>query len=668
MPPSLTLSLAPSLALAGAAVALVLARWPAAARVAGSLGGLLAAVAGLAVALPVLSGLPTSEAVLYQPTPFLTVGLRLDHLSAWFVLLLSAVAFAVLLAGVGYVRAYDGHGGARLVATTDLFLAAMLLVLLADGAFGFLLAWELMAVASYLLVVHEHERADVRRAGFVYLVMTHLGTAFLVVAFLVLRGAAGSWDFAAWPAAARGLDPRARDVVFLLALVGCGTKAGIIPLHVWLPRAHPVAPSHVSALMSGVMLKVGLYALIRLVWGVLGGGPSWWGWLVLGLGLVSAVLGVLYALMEHDLKRLLAFHSIENVGIVLIGVGAGMVLQALSQPAAAAIALGAGLFHALNHALFKALLFLGAGAIHQATGTRDLEELGGLARRMPQTAALFLAGSLAIAALPPFNGFASEWLTFQALLAVGRAGGPENGLGAVVAAGCLALTGALAAACFAKAFGVAFLALPRSRSAAQAVEAPLALRAGMALLALACLGLGLLPGVATALLAGPTASLTGASPPTPDPWAAAGPSAVLVPPALLAVLLLVVAAALLATRRTAGGSANLRVAPTWACGFALAPHMQYGSTAFAKPIRLFFRAILRPERSVETDYALPPFFTARLRTHGSVAPVFERHIYGPASLWLLRAAAVARTLQSGSVRLYLAYVLATLVLLLVWAR
>ncbi len=667
MPPTLLLSLSPGLALAGAAAALVLGRWPAAARMAGSLGGLLAALVGLAVALPVLLGAPTYGATLYQPTPFLTAGLRLDSLSAWFVLLLSVVTFAVLLAGIGYARAHDGHGGPRLVAITNVFLAAMLLVLVADGAFGFLLAWELMAVASYLLVVHEHEQAAVRRAGFVYLVMTHLGTAFLLVAFLLLRGAAGAWDFAAWRAAASSLDPYLRDAAFLLALIGCSTKAGVIPLHVWLPRAHPVAPSHVSALMSGVMLKVGLYALVRLGWDVLGGGPPWWGELVLVLGLVSAVLGVLYALMEHDLKRLLAFHSIENVGIVLIGVGTAMVLNAMAQPAGAALALAAGLFHALNHALFKALLFLGAGAVQQATGTRDLEELGGLVRRMPQTAALFLVGSLAIAALPPFNGFASEWLTFQGLLALGQAGGPGFGLAAVAAAGGLALTGALAAACFAKAFGVAFLALPRSEAAAQASESPLTLRAGMALLALACLALGVAPGVATTLLAGPTQALAGASPGPGPVWTLASSSAGAAPAVLLGVTLLAASVALLAARLRGGPFAG-RLTPTWACGFALRPEMQYGSTAFAKPIRLFFRAILRPERSVEADYALAPFFPARWRTRGGVSPVFERRIYGPVMRGLLGAAAIARTLQSGSVRLYLAYILATLVLLLVLAR
>ncbi len=416
--PLLLLTLAPLLYVLGALGAVVFGRRPTIARVAAGVAAMLGAIAGLAVALPVLLGAPPYSATLDGPVPGLTVGLRLDGLSAWFVLLLSAVALPVSIAGLAYARAYDRHGGPRLAAITNLFVAAMLLVLLADGIYGLLLGWELMALTSYLLVVHEHAAPGVRRAGFVYLGITHIGAAFLIVALLGLRAGGGSWDFASLRQAA--LEPRLKDLIFLLTLVGCGTKAGLIPLHVWLPLAHPVAPSHISALMSGVMLKVGIYGLLRVAWDVLGGGPIWWGGLVLGLGLLSAVLGVLYALMEHDLKRLLAFHSIENVGIVLIGVGAGLLLGALGQPAAAAVALGAGLFHALNHALFKALLFLGAGAVHQATGTRDLEQLGGLVRRMPQTAVLFLIGSAAISALPPLNGFASEWLTFQSLLALGQ--------------------------------------------------------------------------------------------------------------------------------------------------------------------------------------------------------------------------------------------------------
>jgi len=306
------------------------------------------------------------------------------------------------------------------------------------------------------------------------------------------------------------------------------------------------------------------------------------GVLILALGLLSAVLGVLYALMEHDLKRLLAFHSIENVGIVLIGIGSWQILSAMRQPSWAALALGAALFHSLNHALFKSLLFLGAGAIQQATGTRDLEHLGGLIRRMPQTAALFLVGSVAISALPPLNGFASEWLTFQGLLALGRSVLDSwAAVGAAVAAGLLGLTGALVAACFVKAFGVAFLALPRSEVATRAVEATVALRAGMFILALACIVLGLAPGVATALLDGPTRSLTGAVVPAAGPAVLAAPTGSLLPSVLLGGLMAASGLCFVFVRLVGGGR-TMRVVPTWACGYALQPRMQYGSTRFCQ--------------------------------------------------------------------------------------
>jgi hydrogenase-4 component B len=305
--------------------------------------------------------------------------------------------------------------------------------------------------------------------------------------------------------------------------------------------------------------------------------------------------------------------------------------------------------------------------VQQATGTRDLEKLGGLARRMPQTAALFLVGSAAISALPPLNGFASEWLTFQSLLALGQAATASVAVGAAVAAALLGLTGALAAACFVKAFGVAFLALPRSDEAAQAREAPAMLRSGMALLALACVVLGLLPGVATSLLAVPTAELVGVAMSTQGPAVLATPAAGLVPTALLGALAAAAGLTFLLTQLL-GGRRAARVVPTWACGYALTPRMQYGSTAFAKPIRLFFRAIVRPERAVEAEYHLAPYFPARLRTHGALTPVFEQRLYGPLATGLLRASALARALQSGSLRLYLAYILATLVALLIATR
>jgi hydrogenase-4 component B len=620
-------------------------------------GALLLAIATLQTGQPV-------AASLFDPTPYLTLGLRLDPLAAAFTLALGAATLAVSLAALGYARAYDHHGGPRLAAWYCLFVGAMLLVLLADGLFGFLLAWEAMSLVGYLLVTHEHAEARVRRAGFVYLVMAHLGTGFILLGFLALAGHAGqpSPSFAQLAGVGAALPPWLRDLIFVALLIGFATKAGAVPLHVWLPRAHPVAPAHVSALMSGVMLKTALYGLARSLFDVLGPGPSWWGWLVLGLGLLSAVLGVLYAVVERDLKRLLAYSSIENVGIVLVGFGAAIVLTAAGQSAAAPLALTAGLFHVVNHALFKSLLFVAAGAVDQAAHTRDLDRLGGLIRTMPSTAGLFLVGAAAIAALPPLNGFASEWLTLQALLQVGRVDGLAR-LAAWLAAALLALTGGLAAAAFAKTFGIAFLGLPRSPAAAGAREAPLATRLGLAILALTCLGIGLLPGGVPALLAAAVGPLPpGAFEP---PLALAAPGASINPSAGLGVMLLAAAVGWLLFRLL--GPVPVRRGAVWVCGFSLAPGMQYSATAFAEPLRLFFRGFLRPRRKLFRRWALEPYFVASMTTRGRTAAPIERRVYAPVAALGLRAADALRVVQSGSLRLYLLYVFATLVALLLVA-
>jgi hydrogenase-4 component B len=546
----------------------------------------------------------------------------------------------------------------------------MTLVVLADSVWAFLVAWEIMSIASFFLVIHEHQEPGVIRAGFVYLVMTHVGTAFLTAAFLVVAGA-GDLRFASLAESARQLDPGMRDAVFLLALVGFGTKAGVIPLHVWLPRAHPVAPSHISALMSGVMLKTAVYGLVRLTWDILGIGPGWWGAVLLTAGIVSAVMGVLYALMEHDIKRLLAFHSVENIGIVLIGLGASLALASLGQMSAAALALAAGLFHALNHALFKALLFLAAGAVHQATGTKDMEQMGGLIRQMPWTAGLFLIGAMAISALPPLNGFASEWLTFQSLLALsGAAPSAWVSVGALAIAGLLAMTGALAAACFVKAFGITFLGLPRSREAGVVAEAPSTMLWGMSLLAAACVFCGLQPTLVLRMLGPLASSLAGGPMPAESPLvsvAIVGTAGnLLSPTVLLGCLLAAGGVALLAGRLL--GSVITRRGPAWVCGFALEPRMQYGSTAFAKPIRLFFRALVRPERDVIAEPGELPYFPRRVTYEARLQPVFERSLYEPLLRGLLGSAGRLRGIQGGSLRMYLGYIFATLVVLLLVAH
>jgi hydrogenase-4 component B len=551
----------------------------------------------------------------------------------------------------------------------NLFLLSMSLVPLAGNALTFLVMWEGMALTSYFLVMTEHHERETVQAGTWYLGMTQLSTAFLLGAFLLLS-AGGAGDFAELRAAAPGLDPAARGLVFVLALVGFGVKAGLVPLHVWLPRAHPAAPSHVSALMSGVMIKLGVYGVLRVGLDILGGGPAWWGGLVLAVGAVSALLGVLYALMEHDLKRLLAYHSVENVGIIMIGVGAGLLFQSYGLGDLAVLAFVGGLYHTVNHASFKALLFLGAGAVLHAAHTRNMEELGGLVRSMPRTAFLFLIGAAAISALPPLNGFVSEWLVFQALLGGSTVPRAEVALLMPLAVAMLALTSGLAAACFVKAFGITFLGIPRSPSAAGAREVGPSMQVAMGLLALACVALGLgafqIAPALGAVVAGLGELRPGAVPQGLGfPLRVAGAYGTMSPLAIalgLVALLALVPIGLRVFRAARG----LRVGETWGCGrIEQSPRMQYTATAFAEPLRRVFAELYRPAEDVSIDsHPDSRYFVQSIAYHARILPWFERYLYEPVLAWVRLGATRARAVQSGSVHAYLAYLVGALVLLL----
>ena len=597
---------------------------------------------------------------------FTLIDVRCDPLAGLFLVALGAAGAASSLFAIGYTARGDSDID-RAAAAYPVFLASLVLVFGAADAFAFLFAWELMALSSTLLVVGRRPSAEVARAGYLYLVLTHLATAALIVAFAILTSAAGSTSFGAFGQAAVRMSPAARDVVFLLLLAGFGTKAGAIPLHVWLPRAHPVAPSHVSALMSGVMIKAGIYGIVRFGLEFLGPGPEWWGLLVLGIGVISAVLGVLYALMEHDLKRLLAFHSIENIGIILIGLGVAMVASADGVTVLAAVALTAALFHTLNHALFKSVLFLAAGSIQSAVGSRDLNALGGLARAMPVTALAFGIGAAAISGLPPLNGFASEWLTFQGLIGAGG----EEALSLVARSGALlgvaglGLTAALAVACFVKATGMTFLALPRSPAAAGARETVRTMGVAMGGLAVACIGVGLAAGtvsgviatIAGGLLGHEPSSATGAFAPVVgiDAVYAAGP---------LAVLFVAVASVtwLVGVRRT------VRRAPTWTGGIVPEAAFEYTATSYAKLIRLYYGPVLRPAREVSVELHPGTPFPRTVRYQGEVSHVIDERLYKPLHRAAVAAAQLVRRLQSGSLQAYLAYAVAALVVLLLVAR
>ncbi|MGA2854331.1 MAG: proton-conducting transporter membrane subunit, partial [Verrucomicrobiota bacterium] len=574
----------------------------------------------------------------------------------------------------------------------NLLLLATTVVFLAGNAFFFLIAWEIMALTAYCLVSFEHEKVETRNAGVLFFVMSHIGTGCLILGFLLLFQASGSYDFDDFHSLAGKFSAAFhdrnnpnfpddlrnlllhRDIAFLLFLIGFGVKAGIVPLHIWLPAAHPVAPSNVSALMSGVLIKTGIYGLTRVLFDFLGTPPDWWGVTVLSIGTISAVLGVLYALMEHDLKRLLAYHSIENIGIILMGLGASLMFLHSGHPVLASLALIAGLYHTINHAVFKALLFLGAGAVLHATHTRNMEEMGGLAKRMRWTALFFLVGAVAISALPPLNGFVSEWLTYQSLL---QGFGTTPSLVRImfpISGAMLALTGALAAACFVKAFGITFLAQPRSEHAAHAHEASFTMLLGQGILTAACVFLGLFPVVFLKWLDPVTQQLTGlqisaqlsaANGLILSTAAAQGGTVSMLGLALLGLALLV---APLVLWLLFGTRAKTRRGPTWDCGLrGLTPRMEYTATGFSKPIRMIFKALFLPRREVQREYDFSPYFTTTMRFESHVEEVFQTRIYRPLNRLVLGVSRRLRALQAGSIQAYLIYIFITLLLLLIFA-
>ncbi|MDO0823379.1 hydrogenase 4 subunit B [Desulfosporosinus nitroreducens] len=604
-----------------------------------------------------------------------------DPLTAFFITVISVLGLSASIFSYGYARAYIGKQNVGVLGLFyNLFIFSMLALVSSSNTFMFLFFWEIMSLVSYFLVVFEHQDSRVRRAGFIYIVMTHIGTAFLIIAFLLLYKETGSYLlFSQYAGISQNLSPTIKSVIFILVTLGFGTKAGIVPLHIWLPKAHPAAPSNVSALMSGIMLKTAIYGFIRITFGVLGTGPLWWGVLILIIGAVSALLGVMYALMEHDIKRLLAYHSVENIGIILLGIGSALIFVSDGRHHLAMIGLTAGLFHTFNHAVFKGLLFLGAGAVHYATHTRDIEEMGGLLKRMPWTGFFFLIGSISISAIPPFNGFASEWMTFQSLLGLGTAnlGAGINIMGPVLAAA-LALTGALAAACFVKAFGIMFLALPRSTKAEKAKEVPRTMLVGMGLLASLCFLFGVVPSLVIDLLGPVTASLlsvvtiqTGgyrwlAITSLIEQGTVLGGTSIS-PLILLTVLMLSALSVYLIFNRF-GKFRKTRIDETWNCGVAQTSNMEYTATSFSKPIRIMFRAIFQPTRKIEKEYILKPYFTSRIKYKGGIKSLFEDTLYRPQFKFFLKLANKFTVLQSGSIQLYLSYIFVTLVVLLIFAR
>ncbi|HYT72644.1 MAG TPA: proton-conducting transporter membrane subunit [Gemmatimonadales bacterium] len=605
-------------------------------------------VIGAVPAVAVLAGAAVPDVRLAAAAPLGAWVFGLDALSAVFLLAILSAGAACAFYGLAYLDRERGH---RAVGAAHLLLAllvtALAVAVIARAAAPFLIAWEVMAVTAYLLVVLEHERSEVRRAGLIYLAVTHAGTLLLFALFATWAGDAGDLSFAALGRHPPFMAGRGA-MILVLALVAFGLKAGVVPFHFWLPEAHAAAPAHVSALMSGVVIKMGIYGLLRTVV-LFGPPPPWWGWVVLVLGACSGVLGVVWALAQHDIKRLLAFHSVENVGIILLGIGAGALGLAYGHPLIAVLGFAGAALHTLNHALFKSLLFLGAGSVIHATGGRDIDLFGGVARRMPTTAAAFLVGSAAIVGLPPLNGFVSEWVVFQALLRGGSARDAMQLAG--LAAVALALIGALALACFVKVVGVLYLGTPRDLVATTAREPASGMIRPVVGLAIACVAIGLLPiaVVPAALRAG--SLVAGVAPGVVGPEvAAAGPATVFTLGLTASLVVAWAAHAALARRQP-----RLEAA-TWGCGYATATsRMAYTASSFAAPLLGIFQSVA----GVRTARAGDAF-----ATHPT-DPVLERLIV-PAWRGVRAAATGLRPIQRGGLQLYLLYVVAAVVTVLLY--
>ena len=627
------------------------------------LGGSVS-VAGTILSLgPAIAVLWTGHSIVLRlpwQVPMGSFTIAVDPLGALFIVIISLISALAAIYGAGYLEGASGPG--RLGAVWcffNLLQASMLLIVSARNGLLFLMAWEGMSLSSFFLVMFEHEKPAVRKAGWVYLTAAHLGAACLLVLFALLGGGNGNLDFDRMAAPS---SPLMAGVLFGLAVLGFGAKAGFLPLHVWLPEAHPAAPSHVSAVMSGVMIKTGIYGLVRVLL-MLGPPPLWWGWTMLMIGALSGIIGVLYALAQTDLKRLLAYCSVENIGIICLGIGLWLLGVAGRKPELAALGMMGGLLHVCNHAIFKSLLFMGAGAVKHGTHTLVIDHLGGLQKKMPHTARAFLIGAAAICGLPPFNGFVSElFIYIGAFTALAYAA--SNGSLAVagmIALLALSLIGALAAACFTKVYGIVFLGVPRSDAVSHVREVPGSMRYPMTVLACLCVLLGLGAPIEAALVSPVVAQLLG------EPIAGAVVASAW--PWLFSIgigggCIVVITALLVVFRKGLLRGRTITQGPTWDCGYA-APtaRMQYTASSFAWPIINMFRWLIRSRVDVRLGQGDFPQ-QAQLASH--TVDLFRRFIFEP----LFRTSVVVSNrlhwLQQGRNQFYVLYIGITVLVLLLW--
>lgn len=635
---------------------LILRRNPATASIAGVLGIVAGCFVGLIPAIKALSSGQVNILRWNWNVPGGSFSVGLDPLSALFLIVIFGISVPVCIYGGSYL--WRSRGEFNLGASwffTSVLIASMAMVTIARNSMLFLVAWEVMSLSSFFLVLSERERSETQTAGWIYIAAAHLGTVFLFVFFIIL-GKGGTLDFDQFsPSAHAGL-------LFILSIIGFGTKAGFVPLHVWLPEAHPAAPSHISALMSGVMIKMGIYGIARTLT-FLGPPAEWWGWLLLGIGLTSGIMGVLFAIAQHDLKRLLAYHSVENIGIICVGLGLGILGISYQAPMIAVLGFGGGLLHVVNHSLFKGLLFMGAGAVAHATGTREIDKLGGIMKKMPWTGVMFLVGSIAICGLPPLNGFISEFLIYLGALHTGAIFQSKLAIASLVTVIGLSLIGGLAVACFAKAFGIVFLGEPRTTPAAEVHDAGMAMKISMGILAFGCLAIGLLAPLAVSMLT-PVIAQIGQMPisSTSELLSQGTDTLVKVIIAFSICCGLIAFIALFRLGALRGKKAEQSV--TWDCGYALpTSRMQYTASSFAQPIMNLFRMLL----GFRQQHMLPEgVFPKTMTLHTDAPDIFRKFLFRPIFVGIQNGLGIFRWLQHGNVHLYILYILITLLVLMFW--
>ncbi len=627
----------------------------------GTLGAVSGSILGLAPAIKVLLTGGKESFYLNWTIPFGAFFVEIDTLSAFFLLCIFILSIITAIYGSRYLLEYKNKSLAKAIFFFNVLVSSMALVVVSANGILFLICWEVMSIASFFLVTFEDEHKHVRQAGIVYLVATHIGTAFLLVMFILLGKESNSLDFDKF-AAVKLLPISTASFIFILSVIGFGTKAGLVPFHVWLPEAHPAAPSHVSALMSGVMIKTGIYGIIRVLT-FLPMPPVWWGWLLIIIGAVSGIIGVLFALAQHDIKRLLAYHSVENIGIITMGLGLGVVGINSGNQILAILGFGGAILHVLNHALFKGLLFLGAGSIVCATGTREIDELGGLGKNMFVTSITFLIGAVAICGIPPLNGFISEFLIYTGSFNCLFTKQLNLAVQSIIIIGSLALIGGLALACFTKVYGIVFLGELRSRHAVNVKESHKMMLIPMIVLSALCAFIGLFSSVVLRMLNHCIAEISGIEVDVVS-LQLLPLCRVLTKISFSAFCLFAAIIVLLIVRRKLLSAGKVNIAATWDCGYAKPDaKMQYTASSFAQPLVDTFKMILRTSKKTEQ---IKNLFPLNGQFESSTPEVSRDYLFDPIFKGVYSLLGRLRWLQQGNIQLYILYIALTLIILIIW--